>query len=513
MKSIRLQLIIRMLIGTAVILTGSGIFLYFVCDHFLTKQFDATLETRAAALISDIRIDNQGRVELDSQDLLADFSPNPKHFYYRISGPDGTLRQTESLGTQILQPPDSKKSPVYWNLHLDNGRHVRAVLMSFTPHNEFREPGPRPSSRPSGAARGMRGSTTRSAETRPAPTTRSAEMRALSTRPAVTLQLIVAQDDEPLDESLDAVGESIWITAAVVSLGIIATVLLTVKHGLRPLQKLGEEVGAVDAGSLEKRFQTESLSRELQPISDRLNQLLERLQRAFLRERQFSSNVAHELRTPVAELRSLAEVAVKWPTDAQGNQQSFGDVIAIAGQMEAIVTTLLSMARAEAGRLSVVLENVPLSDSIEEVLQNLKADAEKKKLTTRISQIPAELEVRSNPTLLQSILANLLANAIEYSPVGGRIEISAAGKSGQIELVISNTNDTLVAADLEHLFEPFWRKDAARSDSSHSGLGLPLVRAYAKVLGAKISATLDKPDWFSVKLEMPVAIASASATA
>ena len=478
MKSIRLQLIIRMLIGTAVILTGSGIFLYFVCDHFLTKQFDAALQTRAQAIISDIRIDNQGRTQLDSDELIADFSPNPKHFYYRIIGPDGVIRQSESLGSQNLQPPESKKSPEFWSFHLDNGRHMRAILMSFTPHFEFRDGGARPpSTRAGGAGRGMR-PTTRSAETRP------------TSRPAITLQLIVAQDDEPLDEPLDAVGESIWITAAVVSLGIIATVLLTVTHGLRPLKKLGEEVGGVDAGSLEKRFQTEVLPRELKPIGDRLNELLERLQRAFLRERQFSSNVAHELRTPVAELRSLAEVAVKWPTDAQGNQESFGDVIAIAGQMEAIVTTLLSMARAEAGRLSVVLENVPLADSIQVVLQTLAPEAKKKSLAIELPEISPAMEVRSNPTLLQSILTNIVGNAIEYSPAAGRIEIKALQKDGQVELVISNTNDTLVAADLEHLFEPFWRKDAARSNNEHSGLGLSLSRAFAQLLGYELTAAL-----------------------
>ncbi|HSV15189.1 MAG TPA: ATP-binding protein, partial [Tepidisphaeraceae bacterium] len=103
-------------------------------------------------------------------------------------------------------------------------------------------------------------------------------------------------------------------------------------------------------------------------------------------------------------------------------------------------------------------------------------------------------------TMLSVVLRNLLINAVEYAPPGGRVRIETSNRGGDIELRIGNTNATLGDADLPHLFEPFWRKDPARTGGVHAGLGLALVATYCNALGIEIETSLTSPDWFEVRL-------------
>ena len=107
-------------------------------------------------------------------------------------------------------------------------------------------------------------------------------------------------------------------------------------------------------------------------------------------------------------------------------------------------------------------------------------------------------------TMLSVVLRNLIANAVEYAPAGGRVRIESACTEGEIQLRIGNTNATLEKSDLKHLFEPFWRKDAARTGGVHAGLGLALVFSYCAALNIAIETTLATPDWFEVRLRLPM---------
>ena len=104
--------------------------------------------------------------------------------------------------------------------------------------------------------------------------------------------------------------------------------------------------------------------------------------------------------------------------------------------------------------------------------------------------------------MLRAIVDNLMSNAVDYTPRGGSItsRLDNTGDGNGIELSITNTNDSLTISDLPHLFEPFWRKDAARSDGTHSGLGLALVALYAKLLGARLETDLTTSGAFRVAL-------------
>jgi signal transduction histidine kinase len=245
---------------------------------------------------------------------------------------------------------------------------------------------------------------------------------------------------------------------------LLAATALLVPHVLRgalaPLNELADQAARVNADSLTERFPTNSMPAELRPISSRLNDLLGRLQEAFERERRFSADLAHELRTPIAELRSLAELALKWPEAREAEADR--EVLAIALQMEGIVTRLLALLRSERGQLPVAMERIGLSSLVENVWRAFAKQAASKQLKVA-REVSENAEVETDPVLARSILANLLDNAIEYTPVGGMVRVEGEVDARQIKLQVSNTVENLTADDLPKLFDRFWRKDLARA--------------------------------------------------
>ena len=153
--------------------------------------------------------------------------------------------------------------------------------------------------------------------------------------------LVVASDRDDLDEALAALALALLGCGAALLAVTIVIVPRLLRRELAPLNELAERAAHVNADSLATRFPSDGLPGELAPISGRLNDLLARLEQAFERERQFGADLAHELRTPIAELRSLAEVALKWPDAREATTDR--ETLAIALQMEGIVTRLLAL--------------------------------------------------------------------------------------------------------------------------------------------------------------------------
>jgi two-component system sensor histidine kinase QseC len=317
--------------------------------------------------------------------------------------------------------------------------------------------------------------------------------------------------DKPLADLLTSFG----LLVVVLTLGTSAVVIVAVRTGLRPLRELADAAGSVDATSLDFRFPADRLPAELRQIAGRLNDLLARLDTAFRRERRFSADVAHELRTPIAELRTLSEVALRWPTpgggDGAGNE---ADPAADATpRFREVLNALLTLLRARPdGQHPAADESAPvdLGELMDATWRPHTHAAEARGVSTRFD-IPAGLTVNVDRTLLASIVGNLLSNAVRYTPERGAIGCTAevvAGAGGGsdrlVRLAFGNTNATLTEADLPHLWEPFWRKDGARVNAAQSGLGLALVDGISRSLGLHVSAELPRPDWFVVTVSIPL---------
>ncbi len=444
--SLRRQLLTRLLPGFLLLWAGAGTTIHLAVRGHLESRLDAELREIARAL----PFGNPAAASLVPLSL-EDFASDDLGAYFEIWGEDGTRwLKSSNLGGFHLEAPAA---------FTDEGEFGNQVLGTGDPVRTFAFLGDGPGD--------------------------------LAGTP---LHLMVAKTREPLDETLRT------LLMGLTLIGLLGTVLFTalatwaLRSGLKPLSHLGDQAARIDADSLAARFPARELPRELVPIAERLNDLMERLELSFHRERRFSADLAHELRNPVAALRSTAEVALRWPDRVSGEE--FEDVHTIAGELQKTLENMLTLARLEKNETSLETEPVSLPEAVAEMRALFQARASERHLDIRID-LPEDLTVRTEPRLLRTILSNLVSNAVDYAPEGAVIAI-AGGGGGISEgdqpspwLSISNPAPHLDPDDLPRLFDRLWRHDAARSDSSHAGLGLSIARLCAEQLGAKLDAELD----------------------
>ena len=457
MKSLRRQLTLRLLGLCALLWLGAGGGLYAVLRAALAAEFDVALLARAQALATLVKQEANG-VELDfAGEIMRDFERTHSPDYFQIWKSDGTtLARSSSLhGATLPCRVDPIEAPVYGNLSLPDGRDGRAIGLQFVPQSdeELREHGIRPRT------------------------------------PSAAVTLVVAAHREDLDRHLRLLLTTLLAAGGMLALLTMLLVPPCVRRGLVPVDELAQRVAAVDATALQARFPIAGLPAELLPVAERLNELMGRLETAFARERRFSADVAHELRTPIAELRALAEVSLQWPDDHEAAVRALNEALAISLQMESIATRLLTLARCEAGTQPIRYESVPTALFLSGIWKPLEATARERQLHF-VWNLPPDFSLSTDPALLRAILENLLENAVAYSPPGSAITVSGSGSSGNWQLDISNPAGDLMAEDIPHLFERFWRKDPARSSATHCGLGLALAQAYARLLHLELLATL-----------------------
>jgi signal transduction histidine kinase len=208
------------------------------------------------------------------------------------------------------------------------------------------------------------------------------------------------------------------------------------------------------------------------------------------------------LLTPVSELRAAAENALQWRSDPAATGRLAEDTLESANQMERLVRTLLLLARSERGEARLDRTTFDLMPLLHEGLKSVAERIATRSLRLKTS-LPESAAIVGEPAACASMLQNLLQNAVEYTPESGEIECRLEPTGKLLKLVVANTNPGLDPAELDRIWEPFWRRDSARSDRAHSGLGLSLVRALARVQGFEIIASLPTQDRFQVLLSMP----------
>ena len=474
MKSIRRELTLKLLRRLFLLVMVLGALLYLTMRRVLIHDFDSALLAKARSLAALVQQERNGSIELELADEPAPRKNDVARFeYFEIWFDDGQLfKRSKSLGERELPRPSIESSKAsFSDLTLPDGDWGRAVGMNFLPPLD-----PDPETGPPSANAIM--------PHHPHP-------RAL---------LVLAQSRQGLDRTLVHLLLSITGCGLLFPLGIALTVRRVVRQGLQANDRLAAEVALLDSHHLEHRFSIAACPTELEPVCRCLNDLLDRIETAFVRERRFSDDIAHELRTPIAELHALVEVALLCPENKAINQKALSESLAISRQMERLVSTLLALARCASGDQPLLLESMDLGQTLEQIWASHQEQAARRALVCTWDVQP-DLRVQVDPTMLRSILNNLLSNAVDHCPEGGQLFIQAHAGSGAVHLILENSNDTLREEDLPHLFEPFWQKDKARAAAAHSGLGLSLVGAMGRLLGVTISADLIERERFQVRLD------------
>ncbi|NLN92878.1 MAG: HAMP domain-containing histidine kinase [Candidatus Hydrogenedens sp.] len=452
MNSLRHRLLLWISISLLIMFLLAGLVLFAYVQHELGLHFDAVLLERATILArtTEQMADGGLYFEFLEAELVQHHSADSDEYFQVWTRQGQTMGRSPSLepgGLPVSLP--LIQDPFFQNLLLPDGRLGRMVVLSFLPHEE--------------------------------------EVPALDT---YIMALAIPRTE--LETILSRVLHGLFFSGLALLLGLFPGIWLSVNRALQSLDQLGRQTSAIKADDLSFRFPVDKIPRELQPISLRLNDLLHRLQAAFDRERRFTADAAHELRTPIAELKTLAEVGLaETLSDMSEMHPYFEDALAIAQHMELLVSLLLTLSRCQSGQQNIEKTFCP---SVRAVLADVwtlhKEEAAARGLNANLED-KNDFSVESDPALLAAIFDNLLSNAVAYTPEGASLWIKTDIRDKGASVIISNTVQGLEESDLPRFFEPFWRKKQTFSSESHAGLGLALVEAYAHLLNIDLSLSLD----------------------
>jgi two-component system sensor histidine kinase QseC len=276
---------------------------------------------------------------------------------------------------------------------------------------------------------------------------------------------------------------------------------LVVTRGLQPLAAVAREIAALDETGLKQRIAHDTVPREIQPVVKQLNGLLARLDRAFERERALTADVAHELRTPVAEVRAIAEITLGRPRDSEEYRHALGETLEVVKTLQGLIEKLLVLARLEAGEMPPDLQPVALQPALAQQWAHVRSRAEERGVTFE-DQCAPETLISADLELVEVVLSNVLANAAAYTPDGGHISADCHKVEARCRLRIASSGCELSESEVARVFDRFWRADAARGRSGlNCGLGLTLVRRAMEVMGGCAEARVDEDRRFVLVLE------------
>lgn len=443
----------------------------------LDQQFNASLLAKAMTLVT-LTTQNSGQVTFDFADeFMPEFeSPDdPSYFQLWLEKGEFIERSHSLKNDELPKVTTTIDHPHYQDILLPNGKAGRLVVVLFVPHMED-------------------DSTEKNDDD-------EKNIQAMSKRydPTLRIALAVAL---PLTNHLATITSLRWLLFLSFLFLTTAIAILawgTVRWGLKPIRDISRQVRNLDEKLLNQQVSLSAGSSELSPVAMQINALLGRLEKAFLREKGFSNNVAHELRTPITELRVMSEVALRWPDNSNSKNSFADDVLAVTHDMEVMVNNLLTLARSEARQLSMQIEKMCLAEAVDEVW-NLNMSHESRNTATLMNVIDKSIFIETDRKMFELIVRNLLSNAVEYGCDSGIVSVSAKEEGHTMTLIVENSTTELAQDDLPFIFDRFWRKDSNRTQRGHAGLGLTLVKSLSEFLGFNVRCEITDRSIFSIRV-------------
>ena len=259
------------------------------------------------------------------------------------------------------------------------------------------------------------------------------------------------------------------------------------RRGLAPLRAMREQTHAVTAQQLSQRLPVESVPVELAELAQSLNEMLARLEEAFLRLSDFSSDIAHELRTPVTNLMTQTQVVLSKARSADEYRSILESNVEELEHMARMIADMLLLAKAENGLVVPNREMLNLSAEVRTLFDYYDAVAEEKGVQLKVEGSGV---VSADRMMLRRALGNLLSNAIRHSSPNKEVTVSISTDGDAISIHVQNTGDLIPAEALERIFDRFFRVDPSRQRNNEgSGLGLAITRSIVVAHGGTIEAT------------------------
>ena len=469
MNSIYKRLVVYLAIGLGSLIAVSAFGLIYFIDLKLNERFDESVLQRAESLVTQTKIVD-GEVDLDFADeFMPNFSRPEGPEYFQIWLPDGEiLERSYSLSGRDLARNENPKTQ-FRDISMHVGGRCRQVQVMFIPQDEDAD--------------------------------KEGEYD-VSKNPDNTMVLCYAMNREAFDAFMWQLNFA--IIAVFLSLFAITLfyVRLALNKGLNPLGDLKKQVSRLGPDNLHSNIVLGQETLELSPVVDQLNAMLERLNEAMERERQFTSNVAHELRTPISELRSLSEVGKKCFDRPETIERFFQEIRDTSLEMEHIIVNLLYLARCDAGTQMISKSTVNLSNLLHKVIDRHQTTLNSRALHFN-NNIKENIQVQSDPIMIEQIVQNMVNNAVTHADPNSEITVSL-DHSQETQITVANKAASLEQTDLTKMFDRFWQKGQARTGGKHSGLGMSLINSFAKLLRYPLSTELND-EIYTISLKIPPA--------
>ena len=449
--SLRFRTTLLVIAAIVVVLGAATLVIDFRVDDEVAQRADTNLLERAQALADIFTARTKAPAQPFPSDWIPSFLADDGTIYFRIDCRGQHVVSSSDAALLAWPAPAQEQSMAFADMTDRRGTKLRAIALRFVPDlNAMQD-------------------------------TSSGQDAASASGGASACLLGLAAD---YSEVLDFQHSMDRIEFGSVVLGFLIVAIVTpllVTRSLRPLAGLAEAMDKIGPDTPSMRLQSTPI-RELAPLIARFNAVLSRMEEGLLRERQFASGVAHELRTPLAVLRTAIEVELRYPSGREP-QELLADIGEIGAKMERIVAALLLLTRIEAGIEQLALQAVDVG-----ALTHAWVERDRQRLLERGLQLQLNIDPdvawMADATLLDVLLGNLLGNAIAYAPAGSTIVLCCTPRSWSV----SNAAPDLTHDDVIRMQQRFWRK--GKDPGVHTGLGLSLAASAARAQSLRLALVL-----------------------
>ena len=464
-RSIAAQLILLFTLATALLLVcGLGVFYSLVVQHAFAED-NAVLADKISALSADF---HESGPNVFAEELKGRRADEHAAYWIRMLDSQGRI-YTETPGMDRLLPPEIfPPPPAFADTSVDRQKPASAVagrkdyrrgtkLFSLVASNEE------------------------------------------SGGQAYTLQ--VAQDRSS-DERVERNFAVLFIL--VLSGSVLASALIAVtvtKRGLRPLGEMTQSLGRIGPTHLKERLAPADWPRELQPLAIAFDDMLKRLDDSFTRLSQFSADLAHELRTPVANMMGEAQVALTRDRTATEYRETLESTIGECERLSRIVDNLLFVARVDAAREPIARKRFDARKAVEKIAAFYQMIADDRHVVISCS---GEGQIHADSDLFERAVGNLLDNALRFTPENGSIQITLSKHDGDIKVAVSDNGCGIAPEHLPRVFDRFYRAESSRG-SDGAGLGLALVKSIVDLHGGSATIQSEIGRGTTVTLTFPAA--------
>ncbi len=489
MQTIRGQLATWYALAMGATLGVFAVSVYVVERNWISERIDERLQIEAeliSALLSEARIS----LDSSSEAEVPEFPPDQVDRFVAYGVPAGVAAVVDSVPDFVLLlSPDPSRVQNIFNRRLEShGRDAQIAFASAARQASVAESdfGVANLGIPVGGVRFL---------VRP---TETPEVQ------AVVIGVPTSEVRAHLDRLLSVM---MGVATLVVAASTWVAYLLAGRT-LKPVELIVDEVEAISDGrSLHRRLAIPRTRDELSRLTTTLNAMLGRLESSFFALRRFTADASHELKTPLTVLRAGIERAVTHPNVTDDVLEVLEETLVEVNRMTELVDSLLMLARTDEGRARLHKEPIDIREILGEVAETASILEEGALVNVEV-EVPADSQmVTVDRSRVRQLLMNLLTNAIKYNQPGGHVTVDTKTEDGDLIIRVIDTGVGMSGAELEHVFQRFWRADPARSrkgQRSGAGLGMAICKWIAEAHGGSIDAKSKRGKGTTMTVRLPI---------